>query len=332
MPNFSSQNFFNSPEAWVSSVELLQESIISDGQIEISKYAEYLKEIAPARYELLRKVLNKIEFQAFHGKFIVDARLPISIGGYWNPENEVIAINPYFLLFGSEIEIATILIHEGLHAGIFTNNIELPDESMTQLITQEIVNEKYNNKGMKTAYDGGVEELRNLFGNEITLEDLIRLASESDEETFNNILESILVGPSILEQNTDQLRWDQIEKNLSEKWEILIKLFPRLINSVDKKRVGAHETATMSMSDFKQKKFEDLLKQIAQNMIEKHEKVLVKIINEQLINLIPPLTVDAVIKSLYIEGYGYLIDYQSEIVVNYVKEYISDLEEQRVKY
>ena len=83
MPNFSSQNFFNSPEAWVSSVELLKESILTEGQIEISKYAEYLKEIAPARYELLKRALNKIEFQTFHVKFIVDTRLPISIGGYY---------------------------------------------------------------------------------------------------------------------------------------------------------------------------------------------------------------------------------------------------------
>ena len=151
------------------------------------------------------------------------------------------------------LSVVTILIHEGLHAGIFTKEVELSDESMTQLITQEIINERYNKDGMETAYDGGVEELRKLFGNEITLEDLIRLASESDDETFNNILESILVGPAILEEDIEQLRWDKLERNLSEKWAILVKLFPRLINSVDEKRVSAHEKATMSISNFKQK-------------------------------------------------------------------------------
>lgn len=229
---------------------------------------EFLKLYAPHQLKKLKRALSKTKFK-FNGDFIVDLLMPANVGGYFAPDQNILAISPYILLQGTEQQIAHILIHEGIHAGVYGPRVL--EESLTETMTKKRMAEIYNKSSFKSGYDDLVKEAEFLFG-DLSYSEISEKIENGDQETFNNLLEMMINGSSYQEEDVSQLSWDEIYKKLKEKWGVLQKLFPRMMNSLKRKSRGLHEgAADVALSEFK---LDDILARSARKILADKPELL----------------------------------------------------------
>lgn len=263
----------------------------------------WLESVAPGRAYVLKNALKKIKFK-FNGIFIVDLLMPMNVGGYYTPGRKppILAISPMLLLYGSESQIAHVLFHEGLHAGIYTDGVPLMEEVVVETMTKKKMDEVYGKNDFASGYDGMVKEVAEYFG-ELSFSEMQERIEDGDEETFNNLLELIVVEPAFNSKNIQDFRWERIQGRLKKKWDMILRLFPRMVNTIADNNRGLHESGAMSFYSYK---LEGLLNATAERIIEKEPQKLVEIMLELTKN---GEEIENIEEKLIKEGFAYLFDF-----------------------
>ncbi len=279
---------------------------------------DFLGLFASHKEGLLKSILSRIDFKKFKGNLIVDITMPSYVGGYWDLK-DTIAINPMLLLFGSEKAIAHVLIHEAIHAGAYTDGVEVHDESITETLAKKKMVEEYSETGFASGYDDMVVQLKQYFG-DLSFEQITEKIESGDEETFDNFLEIMVLNPMFEDNNANEMTWDNVEFNLKKKWKIMKELFPRIINSIHDREVGPHEDATMDVSHFK---LEGLLEKCANRIVNDQPERLADILvhitkgNKEVIDSLE------VQETLMKQGYAYLVDFGGDKITQYINHFVN---------
>ncbi len=275
----------------------------------------FLKTFAPNRLRILRNALQKINFKNPKG-FYVDLTMPMNVGGYFSPDNGMIAINPMVLLYGTEQEIAHILFHEGLHAGIYTQS-SIMDEALVESMTKKKIHELYGGQAFKSGYDDIVEEINEFFG-DMSFESMSNLIEDGDQSTFDNLLKVIVVDKSI-NDGLDALSWQSIEYRLGKNWKTLQTLFPRMMNKLAGKNVGLHAPANVSLHQFE---LEGVLAKAAMQIVSEHPELLDELMEKILEKRkISEISNDELVEQIFNSGFGYIYDFDPSFIEKKIKEF-----------
>ncbi len=269
----------------------------------------------PRALRKLKNALRKIGFR-FKGRFIVDLTIPNYVGGYYAEQINTIAINPFLLLYGSEKDIAHVLFHEGLHAGIYTES-KVDDEALVESMTKRRMKEIYGGGEMKTGYDELVDDFNKYFG-DLSFGDLSEMIEGGDDETFDNLLEVMVVNPEIKNGDIDSLSFLEIKKKLANVWSVLQKLFPRMMNSISNRNVGPHSGTNVELHHFK---FDSLLDKTARQVIGENQELLDEIFETICIDN-KEYTKEEVVDQMFKLGLGYLFDYERDFIEEKISEFI----------
>lgn len=169
-----------------------------------------------------------------------DKNIEGKVGGFFIPELRMLFVDPIIFEFGTEDEIAEIMIHEGYHAGGFTNGEIQMDESMTQTMTLEIMKET-GFSVIFNAYQSIVEELRAIREGEnkyFTWEELSDLYASFDvsgesefvgdrQDKFYDFL-AMLASRDVYSDGIEYFEAATFEKRIKSVMAKFIRLFPRL--------------------------------------------------------------------------------------------------------
>lgn len=271
---------------------------------------EFLLNSAPERISMLKSILKKLGFN-FDGKFIVDLLMPGNVGGYYSPNKHILAINPYLLLTGSEQEIAHVLYHEGLHAGIFTQGTKIMEEVVVETMTKKKMEELYGQSTFKSGYDGMVKDAESFFG-DLAFDDMKDMIEDKDdEETFDKFMSLAVVKPTLREEKYKELTWDAIQRRLKQRWSLFKELFPRMMNNIVKNNRGLHDGAGMEAYQYK---LDGLLAETAKDILSNHQNVLVDIFLDITNNGDKLFSTEYMLQNLLRKGYGYLYDADPEAI------------------
>jgi hypothetical protein len=278
---------------------------------------QFLELFAPDRVAILLSAMSLTGFDRFQGTFIADMTLPPTIGGYYNcdPQNPVIAINPFILLNGSEEQIAHIIVHEGIHSGLYTDGVEVMEEVLTETMTKKYIYRLYRNLDFQSGYDQMVQEMQP-YWQELSFEQLAKAIELEDEAAFDYFLELILINGPLVSNRFDQLRFQNIDQRLHDLWPMLRRLFPRMLNKIDGRDVGPHEQATLTAKNFE---LEGLLKRSVAALVEQGK--LPELINQLLFSNQVDNLFDA-LELLKQQGLYYLYDFYPQQVIDLITDYL----------
>lgn len=268
---------------------------------------DFLENFAPGQLSTVKRILKKIEFE-YDRPLVVDLTMPPNVAGYFSTTMDFIAISPALLLRGTESQIAHVILHECLHAGVYGPKVD--DEALVETMTINRITELYGRDDFPTGYDDLVSAVREYFGDK-SFAEIQEAIEEGDEETFNNLLTFMVVDPALDGDDPRDLSWKKIESNLRKRWKFIRKYFPRIINTISgNSSAGVHDNATMGVHEFK---LEMLLEKAAERIMANKSKLikLMEIVtNQGQVNL----TQKDIIAGLVDEGFAYLVDmYQKEI-------------------
>lgn len=280
---------------------------------------DFLKDFSPGRIGMLKRIIRKINFK-YPKTLKVDFAMPMHTAGYFSPESKFIAISPMFLLSASEEEIAHVLIHEGTHAGIYTNGVEVQDEVLTETLAKKMMGEVYGDtEAFISGYQDMVDEMKEFFG-DLSYSELLEQVEKGDEKTFDNILDLIVIRPLLKSELTENLTWNSIEKTLYKKWNMIKRLFPRIINSMQGRFTGPHEEAKMHVFSYK---LEGLMRKAASKFTGENSKILADIFLTSMDRKEPEyVTEEYLIQKLWDSGYGYLLDFEKEKIVEQIHQFL----------
>jgi hypothetical protein len=291
-----------------------------EGISEFRPYVEtFLERFSPDRIDMFNRILKKLKFK-FKGDLIIDLFCPNNVAGYFSPTENVIAINPWVMLQYSEAEIASVIFHEGIHAGIYTNGVNVWDESLVETLTKKGIDEIYKEEGLQSGYDSMVKELSEFFS-ELSFQDLIEKIEDGDEQTFDNLLEQIIISRYLNKDSVDtkDFRWDSIEKRLRSKWNMIQRLFPRTVNKLARNGRGLHENGSMSLHHYK---MEGLLNKAATSIFDFKQDLIIDILLDVSEQGEKILTAEGIKDLLFEKGYGYIYDKSPKKVEEFINVFI----------
>lgn len=269
----------------------------------------------PSQLRKLKNALKKINFK-FKGNFIVDLTMPGYVGGYYAESIETIAINPMLLLMGTEKQIAHVLFHEGLHAGIYTDGTKVDDESLVEAMTKKKMEELYGG-GIQSGYDGLVTEFNEYFG-DTSFSELSEMVESGDEDTFNNMLEVMVLNRQMDNDSIEDLSFEEIKRKLKDVWSTLQKLFPRMMNSIANRNIGPHAGTNVELHHFK---MDELLENMARKIIGEKPELFQKLF-EELTPEDKEYNVMDVVRGMFDLGIGYLFDAEPEFVRGKIEKFL----------
>ncbi|MCA9381277.1 hypothetical protein KC678_03360 [Candidatus Dojkabacteria bacterium] len=269
----------------------------------------------PAALRKLKNALRRIKFN-FKGNFVVDLTMPNWIGGYFNLV-DTIAINPWLLLYGAEKDIAHVLFHEGLHAGVYTET-GVDDEALVEAMTKKKMAEVYGGASFKSGYDDMVNDFNQYFG-DMNFSELSEMIESGDEQTFDNLLEVMVVNPSLDDKNYESLDWEEIKRRLGRTWGVLQKLFPRMMNSIEGKNVGPHDGTNVSLHHFK---LDSLLEKTAKRILGEQTGLINKIITDITKEGEENLDKELIKEEFFKLGLGYLYDTDPEFIEEQIEKFV----------
>lgn len=277
----------------------------------------FIESISPSRADQLKAMLNRADF-SFSGKIIVDLTMPMYIGGYYSPSDHVIALNPMLALTGSLKSIAHVFVHEGLHSeGIM-------DESLTELLTKLKMQEVFGGSEFQSGYDGMVEKTKELMG-EMSFTEVRELIERGDLQTFENLLEVILIQPALHSlEDLNDLSFESIESGLQSKWSELQELFPRMMNSIANNNRGLHDEAGLEARQFD---LTNLLQKTAFQIFNEKQHLLTGIFNQITKNGQDKLQEDEFINAMFEHGFGYLVDFEPQVIKRMYNTYAMQIVE-----
>lgn len=154
------------------------------------------------------------------------------VGGYFNTATGEIGISPLVMMRGNINEIATVIIHELFHGGAFTEGVPLLDEPLCQLSVIRLMR-RNGMQAVPTGYDPLVLELDAAIQN-MSDERLAELAQQPDAlEQLQNWVVEIALQDSLKSLDLKRLTQAELQREIEYKWRLIMKLFPRLANTVD---------------------------------------------------------------------------------------------------
>jgi hypothetical protein len=291
-----------------------------EGINEFKPYVEtFLNRFAPERIAMFNRILKKLKFK-FKGEIIIDLFCQNNVAGYFSPTENIIAVNPWVILEYSEAEIASVIFHEGIHAGIYTNGVNVWDESLVETLTKKGIDEMYSEDGLQSGYDSMVSELSEFFS-ELSFQELIDKVEDGDELTFDNLLEQIIISRYLNKDNVNvqDFKWSSIEKRLKDKWNMIQRLFPRMVNKLAKNGRGLHENGEMSLHHYK---MEGLLNVAATKIFDYKKDLILDILLDVSDQGEKVLTAEEIKDILFEKGYGYIYDKSPQKVDQFINTYI----------
>src|SRR5262249_26160409 len=127
---------------------------------------------------------------------------------------------------GKPSDIAHVLIHEGYHAGVYTAGEEMPDESITEAMTKDMMATLYPEDTLRTGYDSLVDNLKAELGN-ISLLEMIEMVKQGGIEALEEFIAHILLRRAANARNPLDFSYGRLRFNLHAVWPKLQELFPR---------------------------------------------------------------------------------------------------------
>jgi len=286
---------------------------------------EFLKVVAPKRIKILREVLTLIGWR-FDGPFVVDLGLSTNVAGYWNKNLNIIAINPFILLFGNKRELAHVIIHEGHHAGVY--GAKIAEEVLVERQTKIMMKKIFGEVGIETGYDK-IVKIFSTYVSGMSYEQVYALIKDGDPDTLHNMVELVVGKPILDSKNILQLQWQNINYQLRQKWEVLTTLFPRTVNSAFKTNAGVHDQAKVHPSEYK---LEELQKRMANKIVHPSNIHLVREIFDKSFSGLAEYKVAKMLTILAKNGYQYLVDFEGNTIQRELFAYISGKEQEKRRW
>ncbi len=270
----------------------------------------------PSALRKLRNALRKIKF-SFKGRFIVDLTIPNWVGGYFAEQIDTIAINPLLLLYGSEKDIAHVLFHEGLHAGVYTDGVNVDDEALVESMTKKRLGEIYGGSEVKSGYDSMVSDFNEYFG-DMSFNDLSEMIEDGDEDTFDNLLEVMVVNPNVESEDLESLSFEEIKRRLGNMWSTLQTLFPRMMNSIARNNLGPHAGTNVDLHHFK---LDSLLEKTAKKILSEKQELFQSIFKTVAVED-REHSREEIVDAMFKLGLGYLYDTEPEFINEMINKFI----------
>lgn len=208
---------------------------------QIRKFFGIISKIQSKNSDFLENLLNTNPNPTTIGvAAYFDPSLEGKVGGFFLPDFRQIYIDPIIFNLESENTIAEILIHEAYHGGAFTNGEIQMDESITQTMTLELMQEAGFSSEFN-AYSSLVQELNDIRDGKnefFTWEELSELYTSfkvADKEEFvgdkqDKFYEflAMLASRDIYEDGVEIFEAKNFEKKIRSTITKFLKLFPRL--------------------------------------------------------------------------------------------------------
>lgn len=312
MRNYSENHIFSEREDifFRKSFAARFETLMSQGYLDIF---DFLEMFAPQRVAMLRRIIDKIGLD-FKGSLIADIRIPPQAVAYFDLK-DTIGFNAWYLINADEKFIAHALIHEGIHAGVYSD-AQVHDESITETMTRKKMIEVYGEIGFESGYVDTVSELSEYFG-EKSFAEIVELIENGDEETFDNFLQLLVIDPLFKNTDARKLTWHSIDNKLKKQWKFIRQMFPRIINSIEERNVGVHSDATMDVRSYK---LENLMQKASQRLIKDPQK-LAEVFLASTRHIKSIVTSNDIVNTLRDEGFGYLVDFNQNELMPFVQKF-----------
>ncbi|MDQ7021673.1 MAG: hypothetical protein Q9M91_07715 [Candidatus Dojkabacteria bacterium] len=195
------------------------------------------------------------------------------------------------------------------------------EETIVETLTISKIEDIYGKDGFPSGYMTLVKSFEENFG-KTSFEELKEKIEGGDEKTLDNLLQMLVIDRELSNNEIDRLSWDSISKRLKNKWSLIEKLFPRIVNSIAGNGKDLHESGDLSFSDYK---LEGLLNNAADEILSGGRgmllDLLLKVTNFGKANL-NKLDIIAGLKD---EGYAYLYDYDAALVERIINMYITQV-------
>lgn len=223
----------------VSASELKQRKLIPIFQFELPGFT--LQEIFVEMgipYEYYSKILDRIFFNP-----LIPIFQPNVLGGF-HTQDKYIQVNPLILKQKNpKLKMAHVIFHEYTHmTGIF-------DEAITEMMTIKMMKQVYGRVGFMSGYVGIVNELEAALG-DISYEKLNELMNNTHSNMLSSVLSEIVLKdvfdmPRSDNEFLENLRFDELLFSAKTKWNLILRLFPRLVNQLDTGQKDMFEDAVM---------------------------------------------------------------------------------------
>lgn len=276
---------------------------IFKGPIPLEVYLAAMPNLRQRFERILRKLQIEIPSDL---PVLIDPTMPAHIGGGYGTlgSQHWLFLNPMILL-GSELELAHVLVHEGIHAGIvkhplmFKVKTEVQDEPIVESLSKDIMMAEYGTTGIKTGYDPLVAELKSFMSGQSFSELARHIDNDSSGKSLEKLVEAVVLEP-LLRQGELDLSKQAIDSALAQRWDVLCRLFSRLINGAFNTGRGVHESVGIEMSAYSP---EHLYRRAAALMLN-HPKVMRGVIRSAAAH-IETYTPETIYQQLVEMGYGY---------------------------
>lgn len=281
--------------------------------------------LTSAEFSKLQQYLNALDFfnlaKNYGIKLRLDPSLPENVGGTYDVQNKIISLNLWAVYKGDIDLIMHILVHEGVHAGIFplenSNDVALNpvmDESLTEHITLGILKNKLKITGTESGYNSLVSELSALIScaDPNIIEHIISTSDGKEEKILERILIIMIIDSFFAENKNNPLALCDIVDFFRKKYQLIAKLFPRLINSCFNKDVDIHSPSMVNFEEIFSK-FESAIHKSLAEKIVSDRTVLQQIISLSIRDLNgEEITWESIKRALSRAGFSFLIDFPLE--------------------
>jgi len=184
----------------------------------------------------IEKILQKLGINPDSNNFKFLPFPEANVPACYVPALNEIWIDPNKLLNYSDDQLAHVIYHEALHAGLAIVGHKILDESLTDLITELKIRKEYPYTEFRSGYSDIVDDLISFLPN-VSFEELESMIE--DEEIGNFDFETILFKlataeifnleeTEFSEESVKFLSEEYINRKLRYRWIEIVQLFPRL--------------------------------------------------------------------------------------------------------
>jgi hypothetical protein len=298
------------------------EVIIVEPKLDLLKT---LERYDSGRFYRLKNILQRAGFFANNLglELVIDLFMPVTMpeaGGYWNLDKTV-AVSPMSAFLIPIDLLAYYIIHELMHAGLFTGEQSVIDESLTDFMAKKKAAELTgrNISYFVSGYDELVDTLDKYF-RDMSFEDIIDLIQGGSKETLVNLLAAITIEFELINEG-GKFKWYEIQSSIKSKWAEVCRLFPRLLqmanlNTDDPKEISLFKDYIDEPETYL---LESILEKAAERLVAKPEvifNIISKLHNIESYNRV------GIKEALVRGGYSYIVDFADEELDLIIDQYI----------
>lgn len=180
-----------------------------------------------AQREMLNGALQRLE--DLYDCIVVDPTVPANVMGYYEPDKEIIGINPLILTYARSSTIYESIFHVLAHE-VAHGALELYEESITEFLSTNVQGTP-ESQGFASGYGSLVDKIKEVYIG-YTAEDILALVGSTDEETLSSFVIAMFDPEELAKLHGAVDQTDSLRQLILSKWDIIKFLFPRLVNSV----------------------------------------------------------------------------------------------------